>query len=242
MMARALWCVAPGHAELRTAAPGEGLPIRARYSAISRGTERLVFEGRVPEDQHDLMRAPHQEGAFPFPVKYGYAVVGDVEEGDMAKTTVFALYPHQTRFCLPKEAVLRVPADVPPERAVLAANMETALNVLWDSAAGAGDRIAVVGAGVVGALAGYLAARLPGAEVTLVDPNRERASLASSFACDFAIPEDAPDTCDVVIHASATSEGLATALGCAGPEGTIVEASWYGAESVTAPLGGAFHS
>ncbi|MEM6577085.1 MAG: zinc-binding alcohol dehydrogenase [Pseudomonadota bacterium] len=213
-----------------------------RYSAISRGTERLVFEGRVPEDQYDIMRAPHQEGAFPFPVKYGYAAVGRVEGGALANSAVFALFPHQTRAALPQEALLPVPEDVPPERAVLAANMETALNILWDSAAGPGDRIAIIGSGMVGALAGYLAARIPGAEVTLIDPNPDRAVLASAFACDFAAPATVPENCDVVIHASATSEGLSTALACAGAEATIVEASWYGADNVIAPLGGAFHS
>jgi len=216
--------------------------VNTRFSAISRGTERLVFEGRVPQEQHEVMRAPFQEGGFSFPVKYGYAAVGDVADGDLVHTTVFALFPHQTRFALPQAALLPVPEGVPPERAVLAANMETALNILWDSAVGPGDRIAVIGAGVVGALAGYLAGRLPGAEVTLVDPNGGRATLAHAFACDFASPEAAPENCDVVIHTSATSDGLATALACAGAEATIVEASWYGAGRVEAPLGGAFHS
>ncbi|MEM6483240.1 MAG: zinc-binding alcohol dehydrogenase, partial [Pseudomonadota bacterium] len=120
--------------------------------------------------------------------------------------------------------------------------METALNVIWDSGASAGDRIAVIGAGVVGALTGYLAARIPGTEVTLVDPNADRAKLVRAFGCDFAAPNVAPEACDVVIHASATSDGLATALASAGADATIVEASWYGEKSVTAPLGAAFHS
>ncbi|MEM6376097.1 MAG: zinc-binding alcohol dehydrogenase, partial [Pseudomonadota bacterium] len=203
------------------------------------GTEKLVFEGRVPVDQFDIMKAPYQEGSFPFPVKYGYAAVGELE-GDTR--CVFALFPHQTEFCLPREALISLPEEVPPERAVLAANMETALNVLWDSGAGAGDRIAVIGAGLVGMLAGYLAARLPGAEVTLVDLNADRSRIAHILGCEFASPVAAPKGCDVVIHASASSAGLNTALSCAGHDATVVEASWHGSASVSVALGGVFHS
>lgn len=242
MTARALWCVAPGQAEIRDAALGEGVLVQARWSGISRGTERLVAEGRVPATEWARMRAPHQEGAFPFPVKYGYAMVGEATEGACAGRAVFALFPHQTAFRLPEAALIPVPGGVPGARAVLAANMETALNILWDSGAGAGDRIAVIGAGVVGALVAYLCARLPGAEVVLVDPVAERATLAAALGCAFAAPEQAPGDCDVVIHASATAAGLATALACAGPEAVVVEASWHGTGDVPLPLGGAFHS
>ena len=242
MTARALWCVAPGQAEIRDAALGEGVLVQARWSGISRGTERLVAEGRVPATEWARMRAPHQEGAFPFPVKYGYAMVGEATEGAYAGRAVFALFPHQTAFRLPEAALIPVPKGVPGARAVLAANMETALNILWDSGAGAGDRIAVIGAGVVGALVAYLGARLPGAEVVLVDPVAERATLAAALGCAFAAPEQAPGDCDVVIHASATAAGLATALACAGPEAVVVEASWHGTGDVPLPLGGAFHS
>ncbi|MEL7014275.1 MAG: zinc-binding alcohol dehydrogenase [Pseudomonadota bacterium] len=242
MTSSALWCVAPEKSEIRPGELGRGTPVKTRFSAISRGTERLVSMGRVPEDQYDIMRAPYQEGAFPFPVKYGYAAVGVVEDGPLAETAVFALVPHQTRFAIPQEHLHPLPQDVPPERAILAANMETALNVIWDGGVSAGDRVAVIGAGVVGALAGYLAARLPGADATLVDVSPARASLARALGCDFCSPETAPEACDVVIHASATSDGLATALRCAGAEARIVEASWYGAGDVAAPLGAAFHS
>ncbi len=240
--ARALWSVAPGQAEIRDAAMGEGVAVRALWSGISRGTERLVFGGGVPEAEWERMRAPYQEGAFPFPVKYGYSMVGEATEGALAGRPVFALFPHQTEFRLPEAALIPVPDGVPAARAVLAANMETALNILWDSGAGAGDRIAVIGAGVVGALVGYLCARLPGAEVVLVDPVAERAVLAAALGCGFALPSDAPVDCDVVIHASASGAGLATAMGCAGMEAVVVEASWHGAGETPVPLGGAFHS
>lgn len=240
--APALWCVGPGRAETRPGALGEGVAVEMLFSGISRGTERLVFEGRVPESERDRMRGPAMEGAFPFPVKYGYCAVGRVTEGALAGRAVFALHPHQTRFRLPETALSPLPEGLPPARAVLGANMETALTLLWDSGAGPGDRIAVIGAGVVGALAGYLAARLPGAEVTLLDTNPDRAALAQALGCRFAGPGDAPQECDVVLHLSASAAGLATAIACAGTEATVVEGSWHGEGATPVPLGGAFHS
>jgi len=246
--ARALWYVAPGVAELREATlpapePGEVL-VRALYSGISRGTERLVFEGRLPESEWTRMRLPAQEGEFPFPVKYGYAAVGEVEVGpaDLVGRAVFSLYPHQDRFVVAAEAVVALPDDLPPRRAVLAANLETALNALWDSQAAACDRIVVIGAGLVGLLTAAIAARIPGAEVTAVDVDPARASLVEKMGAAFALPAAAPREADVVIHTSANPDGLALALNLAGREGTIVEASWYGSANVTLPLGGAFHS
>jgi hypothetical protein len=239
---QALWCISPGKVEIRPAAMGQGIALRALYSGISRGTERLVAGGMVPVSEYDRMRGPHMEGDFPFPVKYGYCNVAQVQDGPDAGRAAFSLFAHQTRFCLPAGQFTLLPDSLPPARAVLAANMETALNILWDSGAGAGDRIAVIGAGVVGALAAYLAARLPGAEVTLIDVQPARADLAQALGVGFATPDHAPQDCDVVIHASANPKGLAQALELAGQNATIVEASWYGTKDVPLPLGGAFHS
>jgi threonine dehydrogenase-like Zn-dependent dehydrogenase len=246
--ARALWYVSAGRAALRAAplrspGPGEVL-VRTRWSALSRGTESLVFAGAVPASERERMRAPFQEGDFPFPVKYGYAAVGTVVDGPagLLGRDVFALHPHQDAFVLPADAVVPVPAGVPPRRAVLAANAETALNALWDAAALPGARIAVIGAGTVGALTAWLASRLPGADVTLVDVRASRAPLAAALGVAFAAPDAAPSGCDLVVHASASASGLETALAAAGDESTVVELSWYGDRSVGVRLGGAFHS
>lgn len=246
--ARSLWYSGAGHAEireerLREPGPGE-VRVRALYSAISRGTEGLVFAGRVPPSEYQRMRAPFMAGTFPFPVKYGYASVGRVERGpaELIGRVVFALYPHQTVFTLAAEALALVPRGVPAARAVLAANMETALNAVWDAAPGPADRIAVIGAGVVGALVGWICGRLPGTQVTLVDVDPSRAELARRLAVGFSAPEEAPQDCDLVFHASGTAAGLATALNCAGDEATVVEMSWYGSDEVRVALGGAFHS
>jgi hypothetical protein len=248
LTAKALWYVAAGRAEIRdeplaASAAGE-VRVRALHSAISRGTERLVLSGRVPESEFERMRGPFMAGAFPFPVKYGYAMVGRVEQGpaELKGRAVFALYPHQTVFNVPITAVTPVPEGVPPARAVLAANMETALNAVWDAAPGPADRIAVVGAGVVGALVAYLCGRLPGAQVTLVDIEPSRAELARALGVSFAAPGHAAGDCDLVVHASGSAAGLATALGLAGEEATVLEMSWYGTDQVAAPLGAAFHS
>ena len=188
------------------------------------------------------MRGPAQEGTFSFPVKYGYCAVGRVAEGDLAGREVFSLHPHQTEFRARPDALHLLPAKLPAKRAILGANMETALNILWDAGAGAGDKIVIVGTGVVGALTGYLASKLPGAEVTLMDINPDRAALADTLGCAFARPQDAPVDCDVAIHMSATPEGLNCAINCAGFEAKVVEASWYGSSTTPAALGGAFHS
>jgi NADPH:quinone reductase-like Zn-dependent oxidoreductase len=245
---RALWYVGPGRAELRSeplAAPApHEVRLRARYGAISRGTERLVFNGAVPPAEFARMRGPNMAGDFPFPVKYGYAVVAEVEQGPPALMgrLVFALHPQQDIFNLPADLVVPLPEEVPAARAVLAANMETALNALWDGAPGPADRIAVVGGGVVGMLVLRLCAQLPRTEVTLVDIAPARAEIANAFGAWFALPEAPPKECDLVFHASGSGAGLATALQIAGEEATIVELSWYGTTEIAAPLGGAFHS
>lgn len=246
--ATALWYVGPQRADVRTETlprRGEGeLLVETRWSALSRGTERLVFAGLVGPDHSERMRAPMQDGEFPFPVKYGYCAVGRVVEGPQRflGRHVFVLHPHQDRFIVQADDVLRIPETVPPRRATLAANMETALNALWDSGAGAGDRIVVVGAGLVGLLITYLAAQLPGAEVTAVDPDPARGAIAGSFGAHFAACTQAVSEADVVFHTSASSEGLCAALSCCATEASLVEVSWYGDKAVTVGLGGSFHA
>ncbi len=244
----ALWYVGAGRAEIRNeplAEPGPGeVRVRALFSAISRGTERLVLTGRVPPSEFERMRVPFMGGNFPFPVKYGYATVGRVESGPagLHGRLVFALHPHQSVFNIPADAVIPIPDVVPPGRAVLAANMETALNAMWDARPAAADRIAVVGAGVVGSMVAWLCGQLPGARVTLIDVEPSRRELAQALGVSFASPHNAPGECDLVVHASATAAGLAIAIDLAGEEATVLEMSWYGADEVSVPLGGAFHS
>ena len=243
----ALWTVGPGAAALRAEQLPPPAPDEARvvtlWSGISRGTERLVFQGLTDPVHRLRMRAPMQQGDFPFPVKYGYCAVGRVEAGPevLDGRIVFALAPHQTFFNAPVSMLVPLPEGLPPRRAILAANMETALNALWDGGAGPGDRIVVVGAGLVGLLVAYLAARLPGSEVTVIDPDESRAGLAQSFGAAFAASGAQVADADLVFHTSGSGAGLATALACCGEEARMVEMSWYGDKGVHAQLGGAFH-
>ncbi|WP_417688236.1 zinc-dependent alcohol dehydrogenase [Roseibium sp.] len=211
---------------------------------MSRGTESTVFSGLVPESEWDRMRAPNQEGAFPFPVKYGYACVGMVESGpeELLGRNVFGLFPHQTHFVAAPDTLHKLAPEIPVKRAVLAANMETALNSLWDGLPSPGDHICVVGGGVVGLLTAYLAARIPGTRVTVVDKNPERGDVATALGAKFALPEKVPANQDLVFHASSSSAGLETALRAAGTGTTVIEMSWYGSRKVEASLGADFHA
>ncbi len=242
--ARCLIYTAPGQTELRSVpkllegAAGELVELRARWSGISRGTERLVYKGAIPAGEHQRMRAPFQRGAFPFPVGYGYAWVG--EDGDGRR--YFGLFPHQDLIAAPREALCALPDGLDDRRAVLAANMETALNIAWDAGAGPADRIAVVGGGVLGLLVAGILSDVPGTEVTVVDVAESRSAIAEALGARFASPENAPEDVDIAIHTSASEAGLATCLSICGVEATVVEASWFGTLEPKLPLGGAFHS
>ncbi|MET0415067.1 MAG: zinc-binding alcohol dehydrogenase [Actinoplanes sp.] len=246
--ASAFWLAAPGQGEIRPvrlAEPGPGeVLVRTLHSAVSRGTETLVFAGGVPQSQWPVMRAPFQEGDFPAPVKYGYLNVGVVEAGEpgLAGRTVFCLFPHQTRYVVPATAVTVVPDTVPAHRAVLAGTVETAVNALWDARPLVGDRVAVVGGGMVGCSVAAILARFPGVRAELVDPDESRAAVAARLGVGYARPGDAQGDCDLVIHASATSAGLTRSLELLAPEGTVVELSWYGDRPVSVPLGEFFHA
>lgn len=247
-MERAFWFSGTGESELRpvtlpSVGDGEVL-VRTLCSGVSRGTETLVFRGEVPVSQREAMRAPFQEGDFPGPVKYGYLNVGVVEHGpaELVGQVVFCLYPHQTRYVVPASAVTPVPRGVPPERAILAGTVETAVNAVWDAAPKLGDRIAVVGAGMVGSSVAKLLAGFPATRVQLIDVDPKRAEIAEALGVDFSTPEEAKGDCDLVVHASASEAGLARSLELLAPEGEVIELSWYGDRRITVPLGENFHS
>jgi 2-desacetyl-2-hydroxyethyl bacteriochlorophyllide A dehydrogenase len=246
--ARSFWIVGRQKAELRDeelpdAGKGE-VSVRTIYGAISRGTERLVWHGAVPRSEAERMRAPFQSGTFPWPVKYGYIAVGRVDDGPakLRGRAVFCLHPHQDRFVVPADAVMPLPSGLPPRRAVLAANMETAINALWDAKPLAGERIGVIGAGVVGILVARLAAQIPGTSVELIDINGAKRRIASRLGIEFATPARAAGNADLVFHASGNPKGLETALKLAGAEARIVELSWYGQQRASLSLGEDFHA
>lgn len=249
--ARAFWTTGPEGGELRSEVLTElgstDVEVTTEFSALSRGTESLVLAGGVPASQHDVMRAPYQSGEFPYPVKYGYLNVGTVTRAgsrvpERLGRTVFCLFPHQDRYVVPAAAVLDVPAGVPAGRAVLAGMVETAVNGVWDAGLGVGDRVSVVGAGVVGLLVAALAARIPGVDVEAVDVNPDRADVAAALGIRLVAPADARQERDVVVHTSGSGAGLTTGLGLLGDEGLLTELSWYGDRDVNVGLGEGFHS
>jgi hypothetical protein len=245
--AHAFWVTGRQRGEIRheilPPLPDGWVRVRTRYSGISRGTESLVFRGEVPPSEYLRMRAPFQAGDFPAPVKYGYISIGEVVAGpaELMGLRVHCLYPHQDLYQVPAEAITALPDGLPPGRAVLAANLETAVNGLWDATPRLGDRIAVVGAGTLGCLVAWLAGRIPGCTVELIDTSPARAGIAEALGVGFRAPGAAGPDADLVIHASGNPAGLGTALGLAGFEATVLELSWFGSNPVTLPLGEAFH-
>lgn len=258
---RQFWIQEPGLGVVRTCAlspvGADQVVVRTLYSGISRGTESLVFRGEVPPSQYEAMRAPFQEGDFPGPVKYGYMNVGVVESDPAPRdgreslmgATVFCLHPHQDRYVVPADGVYRLPEALPPARAVLAANMETALNATWDGEVLPGDRVVVVGAGVVGLLVAWICVQIPGTQVLAVDPDGSRRTAADALGIPFrtALPHEAhhtygPGWADVVFHTSGSPEGARSALEVAGMEARVVEVSWFGSRMVPLPLGEGFHA
>ena len=248
MEARAYWTVPPGRGEIRTEeiappGPGEAL-VRATLSAVSRGTELLVHRGGVPDAVAERMRAPFQVGELPGPVKYGYLSVGVVEDGDpdWVGRRVFCLHPHQDRYVVPVTALTPLPDDLPDRRAVLLGTLETAVNALWDGRPLYGDRVAVVGGGMVGACVTALLGQMPLTRLELVDPDPGRRALAAGLGAVGVTPEEAADDCDLVFHVSATAAGLQRSLELLGDEGEVVELSWYGDHPVGVGLGADFHA
>ena len=246
--AQAYWVTESGHGELRpeaipTPGPQEAL-VRTLYSGVSRGTERVVHEGRVPERVADLMHAPHQEGDFPGPVKYGYLSVGVVEQGPDAwiGKTVFSLHPHQDFYVVPTNQLTAIPEDVPARRAVLTGIVEVAINALWEAGPRLGDRVAVVGGGLVGGVLATILRKYPLGRLQLVDADAEKRNLAEKLNINFALPDEAENDCDIVFHCSASNEGLKLSLQLAGDDSDVIELSWFADKEVTLPLGEDFHA
>ena len=258
--ARAVWFAAPRAVEIRDEPLGRLGPrdvvVRAIASAISHGTELLVYRGQVPRGT--TLDLPTLAGSFDFPIKYGYASVGRVEQvgsavadlhpGDLA----FTLHPHQDVYVVPAALARRLPPELPPERGLFVANLETALNALLDEPVRLGERVVVFGQGVVGLLIGQLARRNGAERVIVVDGYEGRRRLARELGADAAWApakdladrlRDATDGrgADLVFEASGNPAALQAAIEAVAPHGTVVACSWYGSKPVSLELGGHFH-
>jgi len=214
--------------------------IKSLYSLISTGTERLVAAGQVPISLHQKMRVPYMKGHFTFPLKYGYSLVGEVQsEGAWQGQLVHLMHPHQDRLWVEEAALTLIPKGLSPKVATLASNMETALNAVWDSQVTVGDRVVIIGFGMIGALVTRLLSLLPAVQVYVVEVNEYRQELVQEMGFNL-LPKGMQDF-DCSFHTSASSSGLQQAIDLVGEEGTIIELSWYGARETTVQLGGNFH-
>lgn len=264
-MARAVWFPQARAVELRrealpAAGPGD-LRVRAIASAVSHGTEMLVYRGQVPSQMP--LDLPAVRGDFDFPIKYGYASVGWVVqvgarvEGFATGDLVFVHHPHQTEYVVPATAQqgpepVRLPPELPPEHGVFLANVETAVNVLLDAAPRLGERVVVFGQGVVGLLLTQLTRQAGAGLVIAVDPFSLRRELARAAGADVVLApdENLPTTirdltgglgADLVLEASGNPAALDQAIAATAFQGTVVVCSWYGTKPAAIDLGGAFH-
>jgi len=246
--ARALWFKAYDHAEILK----ERLPLlkpgwcklQTFFSAISPGTERLVYSGDVPENLRQEMKCPYMGGEFPFPVKYGYSLIGKITEGPKQSIgkIVHVLHPHQDQCIVHMEDTFPIPPRVPPPRGTLASNLETAVNAIWDSNVTIGERALLIGFGIVGSLVARLLSFIPGVQLQVVDTNPSKITLAEKMGFEACNPEKVSGNFDLAFHASGSSDGLQLAIDKVGCEGRIIELSWYGTDKVSLSLGGTFHS
>lgn len=248
--ATAYWVVRPGVGELRREPlpvdpPAGTTRVRARFSAVSSGTERLVGLGRVPAESGTTMACRGMAGSFALPLKYGYSLVGVAETGHHAGHGVFTMHPHQDLVDVPNDALLLLPPALPRARATLIPNLETALNAVWDADLAAPVDIAVFGGGAVGLLLCFTLHALHGVRPTLVEPLAARRALAARLPCVGATPEpgDVPaGRFALTFHTTGNPRGLQAAIDALGFEGRVFELSWYGSQRVELDLGGRFHA
>ncbi|MFK7979418.1 MAG: zinc-binding alcohol dehydrogenase [Saprospiraceae bacterium] len=244
MTSTALWHISPSESSLQEESLSTPLShqllIKSLYSLVSTGTEKLVATGQVPSSMHQLMRVPSMGGAFSFPVKYGYSLVGKVvSEGIFMGQLVHLLHPHQAALVTDSADVSLVPPNIPAKRAALASNMETALNAIWDSGVSIGDKVVVCGFGMIGGLVARLLSLMPAVEVVVLEKNAYRIQQATNMG--FLVNPTDLSNFDYSFHTSGSSKGLQACIEAVGMEGKIIELSWYGTKSVQLQLGADFH-
>lgn len=237
---RSLWHIDAGHSEIRSQnldpLPGQIL-LQSLYSLISLGTEKTIALGGVPGNVYDKMKVPYMEGSFSLPVKYGYSLVARSEEGQC----YHLMHPHQDLVSVNPESLTPVPPGIPPSRAVLVSNMETALTAYWDAGPLKDEKIMIAGFGLIGALTALLL-RLKGfQDITVYEPDATRTGLARRLGFHTGDPGFDPGPFDLAFHSSGNASGLQHCLEVMGPEGRILELSWYGRQKITLGLGEHFH-
>tara|TARA_B100001113_G_scaffold7774_1_gene6337 strand:- start:2368 stop:3336 length:969 start_codon:yes stop_codon:yes gene_type:complete len=224
---------------LRQPLAKDELLVKAHYSGISYGTEKIVFDSHVPTNQYKFMRAPHQVGEFNKEVKYGYLSVGKVIDGpnDMLNKMVYTMFPHQSIYVIKSTLVTLIPKHIPIRRALLTANMETAINAMWDSKPSIGDKVYVVGAGIVGILMAYVLSSTFGINVTVIDSDKNKKKLCEFFNIDFENSMDCIENPDIIYECSGNISVLSELINNSTLETKICILSWYGKQQSKIKMG-----
>jgi 2-desacetyl-2-hydroxyethyl bacteriochlorophyllide A dehydrogenase len=252
---RSLWFVSPGSVEVREeplAAPGPGeVLVQSVVSAISPGTEMLVYRGQVPADMALDASIPGLTDTFSYPVKYGYATVGRVTglgagvSPEWHERLVFALHPHESHFVTSPDELVPVPSGLGNEHAALFPHAEAAVTFLMDGRPAVGEDVAVFGQGVVGLMTTAFLARLPLTRLVTIDLHplrRERSlELGAHTWLDAATLDAMGGAFDLAYELSGSPAALDQAIAVTGFNGRVVIGSWYGDKRVELGLGRAFH-
>ena len=215
------------------------LLVKAYYSGISYGTEKIVHDSQVPANQYEFMRAPHQVGEFNKEVKYGYLSVGKVVVGpkSMMNKMVYTMFPHQSMYILKSSLATLIPSHIPYKRALLTANMETAINAMWDSQPSIGDNTYVIGAGIVGILMAYVLSSTFGIKVTVIDNNASKKKLCKFFNIDFENNINCIKDPDIIFECSGNASVLSDLINNSTLETKICILSWYGKQQSKIKMG-----
>lgn len=218
--------------------------VKTIYSGISYGTEKIVYSGNVPKSQRSLMRCPYQEGEFGSNVKYGYMNVGKVMNGPskLVNRYVYTLYPHQTQYVLPLEELTFIPKLIPIKRCLLTANMETAINAMWDTLPTCGDKILIIGAGIVGFLMAYILMTIIGIEILLIDTDKEKSKIAKIFGIKFSCSIPKSYNANIIYECSGNPSVIDILSSHVNDETVICIMSWYGNSVSNINFGNEFFS
>jgi threonine dehydrogenase-like Zn-dependent dehydrogenase len=248
MRSHALWHRSASESEIITGdirkEEGKELLVESFFSLVSIGTERTVALGMVPPEIREQMKVPYMEGSFSFPCKYGYSLVGKIIRGPagLKNRFVHLMHPHQDMAWVHPSSVFPLPDGIPPRRAVLAGNMETAVNALWDSEISVGDSVLIAGFGIVGALIALLASCIPGVAIVVLETNEKRRSLAAKLGFDlFENFRTGNTPFDAALNTTGDENALQICIDNTGFESQVTEVSFYGTKAVSVRMGGNFH-
>ncbi|MEL6989426.1 MAG: zinc-binding alcohol dehydrogenase, partial [Bacteroidota bacterium] len=241
MLSQQLWHTSPTKTEIRSVEieqDNDLLLCKGLYSLISIGTENLVASGKVPFQMFESMRVPYMQGDFGLPVNYGYSMIASVQhpENDSSKLA-HVMHPHCNSFYAKSGDLFYLDEDTNLVAATFIANMETAINAIWDSQVQVGDKVLICGYGVIGALIAEILNSMPGIQVTILELNDARKQIAFQKSFNTELESDY----DVCFNCTAHEDALQICIDHSAYESKIIELSWYGIKAVNVNIGMDFH-